>query len=103
MKLITAIVRPEKIEEITVALKQVGISGYSRWDVYGRGKQKILKTTSHHAEMEKAMLYVVIENQRKTEVIEIIIRVAKTGATGAPGDGKIYVSDIDEQYTISQQ
>ncbi len=104
MKLITAIVRPEKIGAVTRALASCGFNGYSKWAVNGRGRQQILKNASNsHPEMEKSMLYIVVENHNKTEVIDIIVRTAKTGETGSPGDGKIYVVDIDEQYTISQQ
>ena len=49
------------------------------------------------------MMHIVIEDKEKDEVVDIIINSAKSGDNGHYGDGKIFVSDIDEAYTISEE
>ena len=102
MKLIRAIVRPEKSSEIMVELAEAGFPAVTKMDVAGRGKQRGLKVGDvHYDEVPKEMLLMVVEDECKDDVIKIISRVAKTGAKGAFGDGKIFVNDVLEAYTIS--
>ena len=102
MKLIRAIVRPEKSSEILVELAEAGFPAVTKMDVAGRGKQRGLKVGDvHYDEVPKEMLLMVVEDECKDDVIKIISRVAKTGAKGAFGDGKIFVTDVLEAYTIS--
>ncbi len=102
MKLIRAIVRPEKSSEIMVELAEAGFPAVTKMDVAGRGKQRGLKVGDvHYDEVPKEMLLMVVEDECKDDVIKIISRVAKTGAKGAFGDGKIFVTDVLEAYTIS--
>ena len=49
------------------------------------------------------MLYITVGDKEKDEVVDIIINSAKSGPTGHYGDGKIFVSDISEAYTISEE
>ncbi|MFI3172966.1 MAG: P-II family nitrogen regulator [Eubacteriales bacterium] len=104
MKLITAIVRPQKVQAVTEALSDAGYNAYSKWSIFGRGRQKGIKVGEVvYEEMPKAMLYIAVEPKEKDEVIDIIIEAAKCGPNGSRGDGKIFVTDIDECYTISEQ
>lgn len=54
-------------------------------------------------EMAKNMLYITVGDKEKDEVVDIIINSAKSGQYGHYGDGKIFVSDISEAYTISEE
>ncbi|MDO5293950.1 MAG: P-II family nitrogen regulator [bacterium] len=104
MKLVTAIVRPEKIIDVTKALEEEGYFAFSKWAVAGRGKEKgIMVGDVLYQEMAKNMLYIVVKDNEKDEVVDIIINSAKSGEFGHYGDGKIFVSDICEAYTISEE
>ena len=56
-----------------------------------------------YQEMTKVMLYMVVEDDEKDEVVSIIMQASMTGEKGNPGDGKIFVSPVYESYTISTQ
>lgn len=104
MKLITAIVRPEKVAEVILALENEGYYAFSKWAVSGRGKEKGIQVGEVlYKEMAKNMLYIAVKDKEKDEVVDIIINSAKSGEHGYYGDGKIFVSDIDECYTISEE
>ena len=102
MKMIRAMVRPEKASEVMVELAEAGFPAVTKMDVAGRGKQRGLKVGDvHYDEVPKELLLLVVEDEAKEDVVKIISRVAKTGQKGAFGDGKIFVSDVLESYTIS--
>jgi len=102
MKMIRAMVRPEKANEVMVELAEAGFPAVTKMDVAGRGKQRGLKVGDvHYDEVPKELLMIVVEDECKDDVVKIISRVAKTGQKGAFGDGKIFVSDVLEAYTIS--
>lgn len=104
MKLVTAVIRPQNVYKVTEALSNAGFNAFSKWNVLGRGKQKGIKVGEVvYEELPKEMLYVVVDNHEKDEVIEIIIQNAKSGDNGNPGDGKIFVTDIEEEYSIGEQ
>lgn len=104
MKLITAIIRPEKVMEVISTLEKSGYYAFSKWPISGRGKQKGIKVGEIvYQEMAKNMIYLVVENKEKDEVVDLIIQSAKSGTYGYYGDGKIFVSDISECYTISEE
>jgi nitrogen regulatory protein PII 1 len=101
MKLITAIVRPEKVMDVIKALEQEGYFAFSKWAISGRGKEKGIQVGDVlYQEMAKNMLYITVGDKEKDEVVDIIINSAKSGQYGHYGDGKIFVSDISEAYTI---
>ncbi len=104
MKLITAIVRPQRNAAVVSALSDAGYNAYSKWSVFGRGRQKGIKVGEVvYEEMPKAMLYIAVEDDEKDEVVDIIIQAAKCGEHGSRGDGRIFVTDILESYTISEE
>jgi nitrogen regulatory protein PII 1 len=103
MLLIRAIVRPEKKDEVLSALWAEGFPAATIVDVVGRGKQKGLKVGSVvYDEIPKTMIMVVIHDEQKKAMIDTILRTAKTGEGGVFGDGKIFVSTVEEAYTISR-
>lgn len=102
MKLITAVIRPQQVYAVTEALSDAGFNAFSKWQILGRGKQKGIKVGDViYSELPKEMLYVVVENIEKDEAIDIIIRTARAGDKGSRGDGKVFVTNIEEEYAIS--
>ena len=103
MLLIRAIVRPEKKDEVLTALWSEGFPAATIVDVVGRGKQKGLKVGNVvYDEIPKTMIMVVIHDEQKKTIIDTILKTAKTGENGTFGDGKIFVSTVEEAYTISR-
>ncbi|HEY8805317.1 MAG TPA: P-II family nitrogen regulator [Clostridium sp.] len=102
MIMIRAIIRPEKVGIVLSELVDAGFPAVTKIDVVGRGKQRGLKVGDiQYDEIPKEMLMIAVSDEDKEDVIKIIMRVSKTGKKGAFGDGKIFVSSIDEVYTIS--
>lgn len=101
MKMIRAIVRPEKVSFVLDELSDAGYPAVTKIDVVGRGKQRGVKVGNvHYDEIPKELLMMVVEDSSVEEVIGIVTKSAKTG-DGAFGDGKIFVTAIEEAYTIS--
>lgn len=102
MLMIRAIVRPERSGEILSELADAGFPAVTKIDVVGRGKQRGVKVGNiYYDELPKEMLLIVVKDEDKDDVIRIIMKKAKTGDKGAFGDGKIFVSAVEEAYTIS--
>ena len=102
MKLITAIVKPFKLDEVKDALKGMGIAGLTVSEVRGFGRQGGHSETYRGAEYQidfvpKVCLEVVIDDGQVDAVIDTITRSA---ATGKIGDGKIWVTDVDRLVRI---
>jgi nitrogen regulatory protein PII 1 len=98
MKMIRAIVRPEKVEEVVDALDEAGYVALTKMDVIGRGKQKGIQLENiYYDEIPKTMLLLVAEDNETKKIIEI---VAESSFTGNFGDGKIFVSPVEEAYTV---
>ena len=102
MKLITAIVKPFKLEEVREALAEVGVTGLTVTEVKGFGRQK------GHTELYRGAEYVVdflpkvkIEVAvKETEVERSIDSIVKAAKTGKIGDGKIFVTNIEQVLRI---
>ncbi|MCR4436570.1 MAG: P-II family nitrogen regulator [Clostridiales bacterium] len=102
MVMIRAIIRPEKVGVVLSELSDAGFPAVTKVDVSGRGKQRGVKVGDvFYDEIPKEMLMMVVKDEDKDDVIKIIIKNAKTEQKGAFGDGKIFVSPVDEVYTIS--
>lgn len=102
MLLIRAIVRPEKSALVLKALFEAGFPAVTKTAVFGRGKQRGLKVGNvTYDELPKELLLIAIKDADKDFVINTIIDAARTGTSGAFGDGKIFVTPIMETYTIS--
>jgi nitrogen regulatory protein PII 1 len=102
MIMIRAIIRPEKADEILAALMDAGFPAVTKYSVAGRGKQRGIKIGEvTYDEIPKTMLMSVVNAEDKDYVIETIMRTARSGDKGAFGDGKIFVSEVEESYTIS--
>lgn len=103
MLMIRAIVRPEKSNLILAELNSAGFPAVTKMDVVGRGKQRGVKVGEVvYDEIPKEMLMLVVQEEKdKADVISIVAKYAKTGEKGAFGDGKIFVTPVEEAYTIS--
>ena len=102
MILIRAIVRPEKSDSVLAALLDAGFPAVTKIPVVGRGKQRGLKVGEvTYDEIPKELLILVVPEKDKEFVKRIVMEAARTGEKGAFGDGKIFVSPVDEVYTIS--
>lgn len=100
--MVRAIIRPEKSEEVMHALLEAGYPAVTKVDVFGRGKQRGLKINNIvYDELPKVLLMVVVPDAEKEFVIRSILASARTGDEGAAGDGKVFVSPVEEVYTIS--
>jgi nitrogen regulatory protein PII len=102
MKLISCIIRPYKLDEVRDALTAAGVSGITVSEVRGFGRQKGHTELYRGAEyvvdfLPKLKLEVVLEEEQLDRVLEAIQQSAKTGSVG---DGKIFVSTIDQVIRI---
>lgn len=103
MLLIRAIVRPEKKEEVLAELSKGGFPAATVVDVVGRGKQKGIKIGGMlYDEIPKILILVVIHDEEKDNIIDVILKTARTGEDGTFGDGKIFITPVEEVYTISR-
>ncbi len=102
MKLITAIIRPFKLDEVREALSGVGVSGITVTEVKGFGRQKGHTELYRGAEyvvdfLPKIKVETVVADEQLDAVVEAIQRAAGTGKIG---DGKIFVTPIDQAIRI---
>jgi nitrogen regulatory protein P-II 2 len=102
MKLITAVVKPFRLDDVRNALADVGIQGMTVTEVKGFGRQRGHTELYRGAEyvvdfLPKVKVEVAVTDELAERVIEAIIAAAKTGKVG---DGKIFVVNLDEVYRI---
>ena len=84
------------------ALFDAGFPAITKLGVFGRGKQRGIKVGNvTYDELPKDLLMMVIPEKEKDFVIETILQAARTGEKGQFGDGKIFVTPVEESYTIS--
>jgi nitrogen regulatory protein PII 1 len=103
MLLVRAIVRPEKKDDVLAELSGAGFNAATMVDVVGRGKQKGIKIGGMvYDEIPKTLILMVIPDTDKEKVVKIILGKARSGTNGTFGDGKIFVSPVEEAYTISK-
>lgn len=102
MIMIRSIVRPEKVDAVLSGLMDAGFPAVTKIGVVGRGKQRGIKIGEvTYDELPKELLLTVIPTKEKDFVIKTVMDSARTGEKGSFGDGKIFVSPVDEVYTIS--
>jgi nitrogen regulatory protein PII 1 len=98
MKMIRAFIRPEKEQEIVLALEGAGFPSLTKMPVFGRGKQKGLQVGPvHYDELPKTLVMMVVEDAEVDKVVNMIQDRARTGFIG---DGKIFVSPVEASYTV---
>ena len=100
--MVRSVIRPEKSDVVMAGLLEAGYPAVTKVSVVGRGKQRGLKVGDvTYDEIPKELLISVIADKDKDLVVKTIIKNAKTGSTGAFGDGKIFISPVLEVYTVS--
>jgi nitrogen regulatory protein P-II 2 len=102
MKLVTAIIKPFKLEDVRDALTKVGVNGMTVTEVKGYGRQKGHMEIYRGAEyavnfLPKLRLEIGVPSDRANSVVDAIAAAAKTGQIG---DGKIFVTEIDKAVRI---
>lgn len=102
MKLITAIIKPFKLDDVREALSEIGVTGITATEVKGFGRQKGHTELYRGAEyvvdfLPKIKLEIAINNDLLAGALEAITKAANTGKIG---DGKIFVSDLAEVIRI---
>ncbi|MFZ2324748.1 MAG: P-II family nitrogen regulator [Ignavibacteriaceae bacterium] len=102
MKKIEAIIRPFKLDEVKEALVEEGIRGLTISEVRGYGRQKGHTETYRGSEYQiefipKIKIEIVVDDTLLEKVVDAILRTAKTGQVG---DGKIFISDVQEVIRI---
>jgi nitrogen regulatory protein P-II 1 len=102
MKKIEVIIRPFKLDEVKEALVEEGIRGLTISEVRGYGRQKGHTETYRGSEYKiefipKIKLEIVLDDNQVDSVVDAILRAAKTGQVG---DGKIFISDVQEVIRI---
>lgn len=102
MKLVTAIIKPHKVEETREALSEIGVSGMTVTEVKGFGRQK------GHTEMYRGAEYVVdflpkakIETAVEDDTVDACVdAIRKAAATGKVGDGKIFITNLEDAIRV---
>ena len=102
MKLVSAIIKPFKLQEVREELVNAGIEGLTITEVKGYGRQKGHTEMYRGAEysvdtLPKIKLDILVEDENMSTVVDVI---SKTANTGKIGDGKIFVSSIDDVIRI---
>ena len=102
MKKIEAIIREEKLPEVKEALEKLGITGMTVYDAKGRGKQKGISLQWRVGEyrvefLPKKVLMLVVSDEMCPKATDLICDICSTGNAG---DGKIFITTVDEVITI---
>ncbi|TQI71598.1 nitrogen regulatory protein P-II family [Gramella sp. Hel_I_59] len=101
MKKIEAIIRKSEFDKTKAALHSIGVTFFSYWDVTGVGNEKVghvYRGVSYStADIQRRYLSIVVTDSFMDKTIETLMEAAYTGSVG---DGKIFVSTIDEAYRI---
>ena len=102
MKMVEAIVKPFKLDEVTEALTKAGIQGMTVEEVKGFGRQKGHTELYRGAEysvdfLPKVKIQILVPDDKAVEVVQLITDAAKTGKIG---DGKIFVTNVEEVIRI---
>jgi nitrogen regulatory protein PII len=102
MKLITAIIKPFKLDEVRAALSELGVSGMTVTECKGFGRQRGHTELYRGAEyvvdfVPKSRVEIAVPSELVEQVVDAIIKVARTGKVG---DGKIFISDLQRVVRI---
>ncbi|REE80523.1 nitrogen regulatory protein P-II family [Lutibacter oceani] len=101
MKKIEVIIRKSKFDEVKEALHQIEVNFFSYWDVTGVGNEKqghVYRGVSYStSDIQRRFLSIVVSDPFLDRTVDAIL---KSAATGTVGDGKLFISTIDEVYRI---
>ena len=102
MKLVTAVIKPHKLDEVRAALGAFGVQGMTIVEAAGHGRQKgkteVYRGTEYTVDIvPKARIEVVCDGYDADDVANVIVRAARTGKIG---DGKVWITDVDRVIRI---
>ena len=102
MKLVTAIIKPFKLDDVRAALSEIGVSGMTVTEFKGFGRQRGHTELYRGAEyvvdfVPKTRVEVAVRDELADQVVEAVIKAAKTGKVG---DGKIFITEIERVIRI---
>src|SRR5688572_18317902 len=102
MKLITAIIKPFKLDDVHQAVADIGVQGITVTEVQGFGRQKghteLYRGSEYRVDfLPKSKLEIVVADEEVDRVVETIVKVAKTGSIG---DGKIFILPVEDAIRI---
>ena len=102
MKLITAIIKPFKLDDVREALSEIGVTGLTVTEVKGFGRQKGHTELYRGAEyvvdfLPKVKLEIAVTEDQLPHAVDVLVKTAQTGKIG---DGKIFVSDLEQVIRI---
>jgi nitrogen regulatory protein P-II 2 len=102
MKLVTAVIKPFRLDEVRAALSDLGVSGMTVSEVKGFGRQRGHTELYRGAEyvvdfVPKTRIEIAVRSELLDQVVEAIVKAARTGKVG---DGKIFVTDIERVVRI---
>jgi nitrogen regulatory protein PII 1 len=98
MKLVRAIIRPDRDREVVRALEDIGVFALTKVQVTGRGRQGGVDAGRlRYQELAKVMLLVVVDDE---QVDATVTAIAHAAYTGYPGDGRIFISDVEKSVRL---
>ena len=102
MKLVTAVIKPHRLDEVKEALRDVGVKGMTTVEAQGFGRQRghteIYRGAEYHVDfVPKVQIEVVVEDDEVQRVVDAILAAARTGKIG---DGKVWVGSVEQMYRI---
>ena len=102
MKLITAVLKPHKVEDVKEALKSIGVAGMTLSEVQGFGRQgghvEVYRGAEYNVDfVPKIRLEVVVDDDQVTRVLDVIVVAARTDKIG---DGKVWVTEVTDLVRI---
>ena len=105
MKMLMAVIQPNKLQAVRDALQHVGVTRMTVLDAEGYGRQKGHTALYHGVEyridlLRKVMLEICVNDDFLDRTIEVLTSIARSGMEGSIGDGKIFILPMDESITI---
>lgn len=98
MRMVKAVIRPDRVYDVVKALEKEGFKALTMWDVVGRGREGGVQVgETVYDELAKTVIMVAVEEEKVEKLVETLIRSARTGAYG---DGKVFVCNLSEVWTI---
>lgn len=98
MKLITAIIKPQKLDDVKSALRNIGVRGITVSEVSGVGRQgghvEVYRGAEYPIDLLPKLRFEILATE--TEVSKIVDEIVKSASTGAIGDGKIWITAVEE-------
>ena len=102
IKKVEAIIQPAKLDDVKDALQQIGVTGMTVSEVRGHGRQKghteVYRGREYTVDLlPKIKVEIILPDKSTDEAVEVIVKAAQTGKIG---DGKVFISSIDEVFRI---